>query len=119
MVADSGDTLLSMPTTGLPVTVTPLDVSTLPFTSKSARSGERDGHAVPRPQRNTPLGVSNPSGEPRTPKPAKPDTSAFSAISLLTMKSPKTSALPVLTPADSLPVGSFTMNRTAIAEETS
>ena len=111
----AGATLPSLATIGDPMNPALPPVGAMPFNSPMNRSGLREGTATPAPQRNAPAGVVNPSGAPRYSYPAYPDTSAIRAASLLTMKSPMTSAFPVLTPTVESPVGSLTMPRTATA----
>src|ERR1700681_4707036 len=78
---------------------------------------DRDGNAAPTPHWNpfdtlTTTGV---SGWPRHTTPADPASSTARLSSLLMMKSTIPSALPVLAPESTLPVGSFTLPRAAIA----
>ena len=88
-----------------------------PNSSRLSRSWLRDGTAAPIPHctpldRFTAIGS---SGSPRHTRPTVPDSSTALLNSLLRMKSIIASALPVLAPASFLPVGSFTVPRTAIA----
>src|ERR1700687_4721023 len=60
----SGDTLLSVPVSGVPVMVAVLLDGTFPFSSPTTRRKLREGNVRPAPHRSAPLGSVYPAGLP-------------------------------------------------------